>query len=128
MKNLKQGLFLSITLLAGCASTEVKQAAPKIPSMNDAQLKTLLVGKTMIGRSKGNDWTTKVNADGTVVGTYGPDSPDTGKYKIENGKYCSQWKTWANGNKRCWSISKRAEGYYGKPVSGGGDPFKFTVK
>ncbi len=85
------------------------------------------MGKTIVGNKNGTVWTTLVNADGTVVGKYGTDG-DTGNYTIENGLYCSKWKSWGSGNKRCWSINKRAKGYYGKTVSGGGDSFKFTVK
>ena len=86
-----------------------------------------MVGKTIVGNKNGTGWTTLVNADGTVVGNYGTDE-DTGIYAIKNGLYCSKWKSWADGNKRCWSMSKRSNGYYGKSVSGGGDSFKFTVK
>lgn len=116
--------LLSLLILAGCASTEVKNT-PKLKalSMTDAQLKSLLVGKTMVG----GDWNVKLNSDGTAIGK-SANSNDTGTYTIENGNYCSKWKSWGSGNKRCWSISKRSTGYYGKTVSGGGDSFKFTVK
>lgn len=128
MKLIKQGAILSILLLAGCASTEVKQTASKTPSMSDADIKTLMVGKTIVGNKDGTGWTTVVNADGTVQGTYGANDTDKGKYTIKDGLYCSKWRNWASGNKRCWAISKRANGYYGKSVSGGGDSFKFTMK
>ncbi len=127
MNKINQGTILSLILLAGCASTEVKKDQNKITSLNDAQLKTLLVGKTMLYRSGIHDVTIAINPDGTTIGSVASEA-DKGTYTIKNGLYCSKWIWWGKGKKRCWSINKRANDYYTKSVSGGGNSFKFTVK
>jgi len=121
MIKIKQGLIFSLILLTGCASTEVKkeQSKAKTASLNNAQITTLLVGKTMIG-SEG--WTDKFNADGTVDSIY-KGKASKGKYLIKNGMLCTMFK-----NNRCRTITKTANGYLAKLVSGGGRSFNFTVK
>ena len=135
MNKIHSGLLISVILLTGCASTEIKtQAQPqpqpqaKTSSLNNAELKALLVGKTLVGKIKGKGITSVINADGTVKGTYGATDADTGNYFIENNLYCSKWSRWAKGNKRCWSMSKQTNGYFAKAVSGGGSSFNFTVR
>ncbi len=125
MKKIKQGLILFIILLSGCASTEVKQEAPKVPSMNDAQLKTLLIGKSMFGKYNGNTWTSTVKPDGTIDNNY--DSKiRKGIYKIKNNMYCRTWNK--NGNTACWTMRKRSNDYFATLVSGSSSSFKFLVK
>jgi len=126
MSNLNASLVLSIILISGCASTEVKQeVSSKSPNLNDAQLKALLVGKT-IGNK---DFIQTMNEDGTVVGkSYSRGNSDEGTYTIKDGKYCSKWKIWRDGSKACWTMKKRSNDYYAKLVSGSSRSFKFTVK
>jgi len=125
MKFLSIGILSMTITLVGCGSTEVKKATPKsAPTyLNDSQLKSLLVGKTMVG----DDWTVALNTDGSAIGK-SSNSNDRGTYTLQDGLYCSKWKSWGSGNKRCWSLSKSAKGYYGKAVSGGAESFNFTVK
>ena len=118
----KQCALLSVILLAGCASSEVKKEQPKILSMNDAQLKSLLVGKTMYG----NDWSSSVNSDGSVDNNW--DSvARKGTYVIKkNNMYCRTWDI--SGEKACWTMRRRTNDYYGTLVSGSSESFKFLVR
>ncbi len=126
MNMIKLGFILPIVLLSACASTEVKQDQKKVQSLNDAQLKTLLVGKTMTGVHKGNIWTTTVKPDGTTTGYLGTKF-QKGTYTIKNNLYCREWITRVSGIS-CWSMRKRTNDYYGKIVSGPSNSFKFNVK
>jgi len=125
----KLTIYLFAILLSACASTEVKKTQPKTPSMNDAQLNTLLVGKTIVSNDNGTVWTTTFNPDGSLDGTYGSDS-DKGTYILKNNMYCSVWKKWRKGSgvERCWSIRNRVNDYYATIKSSTGDSFKFTVR
>ncbi len=128
MKKTKLAFLLPIILLTACSSTEVKQQQNKTSSLNDAQLKALLVDKTMMGRKDGTNWTTIAKSDGTLAGTYGSDNDDVGIYTIKNNRYCSKWSTWRDGDKSCWIMYKRANDYYGKLVSGSSNSFSFNIK
>lgn len=88
-------------------------------ALTDAEIKSLLTGKTMVG-SEG--WTDKINEDGTFDSIY-KGKASKGKYSIANGLYCT-----GTSSNRCRSITKTAGGYYAKSVSGGGDSFSFTVR
>ncbi len=111
--------MLSIVLLVGCASTEVKKSVPQQASFTNAQISSLLVGKSMIGYE---GWSDTFNPDGTVDSIHNGGT-SKGKYMIKDGLLCTMFI-----NNRCRSISKTANGYYAKSVSGGGRSFKFTVK
>jgi len=125
MNLLKQGLFLSIILLVGCASTEVKKDQPKASNLTDAQIEMLIVGKTMFDVDK--RWTQKMSADGTMIETSGSGT-ENGSYTIKDGKYCSKWKYKRDGSTACWTIQKRAKYYSAKLVSGPSRSFKFNVR
>ena len=125
MKNSKLSFLLPIILLSACASTEVKQELNKTPSMNDAQLKNLLVGKTMSGYDSGEPWTVKVNNDGTVEGAWSS-KVHKGTYTIKDGQYCRIWNH--RGKKACASMTKRANGYYAKVINNPSKSYNFTVK
>jgi len=130
---LKISLILSFALIAGCAGTEVKKEAPKSATkiekkpiavmMNEAQVKKLLVGNTMVG----DGWTVLFSADGTAS-LESARGPDTGTYTLKDGVYCSQWKKRGAGKPRCWSFGKGENDYFGKPITGNVKPFRFTMK
>ncbi len=131
MKKTQLGLILSIVLLSSCASTEVKKDPIKTtnsPNLTDAQIKMLIVGKTMLGDSiGGNSWTAKINSNGTISGTTGT-SDDNGTFTIKDNKLCNKWNNWRSGAVSCWTMRKRTNDYFAKLVSGSSSSFKFTVK
>lgn len=100
------------------------------PALDDAQLKALLVGKTMSGRGiKSNKiWATTIKTNGVQTGTSPKGEIDVGTYTFKNNRYCRTWKTWRDGTQSCWTIHKKAKGYYGKLVSGNSNSFDFAVK
>ena len=135
--------FLVTPFFIGCAGTAVKdEAAPeakpasqpakikqtqaKAPSLNEVQLKALLVGNTKVGMHKGKKWTDTFNPDGTLIGTYGSDG-DTGTFTIKGDLVCRQWSKWRKGVESCWSIQKRENDYYATLKSGNSGSHKFTM-
>lgn len=124
MKNIKRGLIVSLILLAGCASNEIN----KTPNLTDSQIKMIVVGKTLLGRSlQGGRLTVILNTDGTVSGS-GYGEKDTGIYTIKDGKLCSTLSDLFNARESCWTIRMRSSDYFAKLVSGDAQSFKFTVK
>jgi len=156
MNIIKLNVVLSALLLSACAGTEVKQeeakkasadtemkqeqakAAPAskemkkemvakaAPGMSDAELKTLLVGKTMYGVINGNKWTTALNPGGKAVMHYKGKFDTNAVYTLKNGMYCRTREN--NGNNSCWTVSKAGEGYNLKAVSGTTRSFAFKIK
>ena len=134
MKNTTKGLLvLSVILLSGCSGTGVKapmETAPSAkpaPSLNETQVKQLLVGHTQVGLDKGKNWTNTYNPDGTLSGTYNTDS-DTGTYTIKGNQICRQWSKWRKGTSACWTIQKRDKDYYANLQSGDSESYNFTMK
>jgi len=99
----------------------------KIASINEAQLKALLVGKTQVGLDKGKTWTNTYNPDGVLTGTYSTES-DSGMYTIKGNQICRKWSKWGKGTSACWTIQKRDNNYYANLQSGNSESYSFAMK
>jgi len=150
MKNFKLSVLVSAFLLSACGGTTAVKQEPKpmqaeapakqasepmqkqaqakmVPSLNEAQLKSLLVGNTQVGLEKGKNWINTYNPDGTLIGSYGSNS-DNGTYTIKGNQMCRKWNKWRKGTTACWTMQKRDKDYYANLQSGDSESYSFAMK
>ena len=73
-------------------------------------VRLLVSGNTLTGNFVVHPLTIAFYPDGTLVGTLGLHGSDTGKWWIENDRYCHRWSQYFGAEQRCYAWVPQGEG------------------
>ena len=110
--------------LAACATAQQEMAEAGKEPLNEGEVRELMVGVTEqgVGPNGSKYMVYRIESGeirGKAWGSWGQ-SKDTGTYTIaEDGLYCSEWKQWNDGRKRCWRVYEEGDDIVYAAVSGG---------
>lgn len=118
---MKPILFAAAALVAAAtAETPQAQTSP----LDAAAVQALFSGAVSTGRAANRKtYTARYDADGAASLQMDDYSfSDSGKWTLENGLFCSQWKKIRDGAKACWEVyAKDGTDYLLKGVNGAYD-------
>lgn len=100
MKAIRHLCLALVAVAAPCAQ------AQDIP-LTGEEIRKVLVGKKIFGRSGSNLVEYRMNPDGTSEVSAGTSYQDTGTWRSTDTGYCATWKKLRNGQERCFTVVRR---------------------
>ncbi len=91
--------------------------------LNGDEITAALAGNTVTGEQKGVAWKQYFDATGATTYINGSDAPTEGLWKVEGGKFCSQWPPRAQWD--CYDMTGQADDVAW--IYQGGDPLPAKV-
>ncbi len=113
MRKLALSAGLAVGLIGGNVFADHGQ-------ITGAALEDLFAGATAHGKtSKGVNYTTKFNPDGSVKLDAISGFKDSGKWRLNGNAYCATWKKVRKGKDACWEVFHKAgDDYHLKTTDG----------